>query len=146
MNPAEELLYAIFSNNHERGTMQVEKYIRVPFVVDAVQVTRANLYDVAKWCDGEVLTEKKTGKKFIKVRVERPLNERQTQAFTGDWVLFTAGGFKVYTTQAFERTFEPVFQEAGHLKVQEAKAGEEAQDVTEEEHRQLKIGVSSDQA
>jgi hypothetical protein len=90
--------------------MQVNtrKYIRKPFEIDAVQVTEENLEDIAKWCSGEVQKEAhgKKDVRFVKVRVNRPLNERQTKAFVGDWVLYAGTGYKVYTAKAFDSCFE----------------------------------------
>ena len=81
------------------------KYARKSFEVDAVQVGTENINDIAKWCDGEVRTNSKD-EKYIKVRVHRALNERQTQAFVGDWILYSGTGYKVYTPRAFDSCFE----------------------------------------
>lgn len=83
--------------------MQTTKFTRKPFEVDAVQVTTENIEDVAKWCQGEVTTE--DGQQCIKVRVLRALNERQTKAFVGDWVLYAGTGYKVYIDRAFKKSF-----------------------------------------
>lgn len=85
--------------------METVKYVRRPFEVDAVRVTDENFDNVAAWCDGVV--EDDGEKKFIKVRVAKALNERQTKAFVGDWVLYAGTGYKVYTAKAFNRSFEP---------------------------------------
>lgn len=100
--------------------MKTEKFQRKPFIVECVQVTAENMADVAKWCGG-VVTEtdpqiaaqlKKPVQTWIQVdNAQQPMNERQKQAFVGDWVLYANHGFKIYTTKAFERTFEPVFKE-----------------------------------
>lgn len=84
--------------------MKTAKFIRKPFEVDAVQVTTENINDVAKWCQGEVRTDS-DGKEFIKVRVMRVIDERQTQAYVGDWVLYAGTGYKVYTPKAFQKSF-----------------------------------------
>lgn len=86
-----------------------QQYARKPFHIDAVQVTEENLKEVAQWCMGDVRTEARGDGEtaYIKVRVHRPLNERQTKAYAGDWVLYANKGFKVYTRQAFEKNFEP---------------------------------------
>jgi hypothetical protein len=84
--------------------MQTSKFTRKPFEVDAVQVTAQNIDEVAKWCQGEVSTDT-DGNKYVKVRVLRVLNERQTQAFIGDWVLYAGTGYKVYTAKAFSKSF-----------------------------------------
>lgn len=83
------------------------KFVRKPFYVDAVQVTDENMHEVAQWCGGQVQQELTQVKPYIKVRVHRPLNERQSRAFVGDWVLYgVTGGYKVYTPKAFENSFE----------------------------------------
>lgn len=99
--------------------MDTQKYARKPFVVDAVEVTAENLEEVAKWCGGEVRTKKQTGEfteleydvQYIKVKVKRALNQRQTEAYIGDRVLKAGTGFKVYTAQAFFNSFEKVLGE-----------------------------------
>jgi len=85
--------------------LDISTYLRKTFEVQAVQVTDGNIYDVAKWCSGGIMSE--DGSPFIKVRVERVLNERQTRAFPGDWVVFAGRGYKVYTDRAFRASFDP---------------------------------------
>lgn len=93
-----------------------EKFQRKPFFVDAVRVTEENAKDVAQWCLGN-LVEAEDGRHHIKVRVHHPLNERQTKAFIGDWILYASKGFKVYTNKAFNNNFESVFtEEAADVK------------------------------
>lgn len=88
--------------------IETNKFARKPFHVDAVQVTAENMDEVASWCQGTVTrTDLSPVGDFIKVRVHRPLTERQTKAFVGDWVLYAGTGFKVYTDKAFEKSFEP---------------------------------------
>ena len=92
-------------------------YCRKRFDVEAVQVTPENMADVAKWCNGDVIQCGADGsddlstsadRDYIKVKVSRPLNEKQTRAFSGDWVLKAGTGFKVYTDRAMKNSFEPV--------------------------------------
>lgn len=94
--------------------IKTEKYARKPFIIDAVQVTEENLEKVAEWCMGEVVQA--DGRRYVKVRVHRPLNERQTKAFVGDWVLYAGTGYKVYTDKAFLGSFEPVFVGTDEVK------------------------------
>lgn len=95
-------------------TLSIQKFARVPFFVDAVQVTEENMEEVAEWCGGQIMDFDETArvktKRFIKIKVHNPQNPRQTQAFEGDYVLFASKGFKTYNKPAFDRTFEPVFQ------------------------------------
>jgi hypothetical protein len=88
--------------------IQTQKYIRKPLYVDAVRITSDNFDEIVSWCQGEMQQDENTGKKFIKVRVQYPMNPRQTQAFVGDWLLYTDRGYKVYTTKAFAAAFDKV--------------------------------------
>lgn len=91
------------------------KYVRKPFEVQAVQVTEENFEAVAAWCGGTIVTarapkeddgvSKTEEKRYIKVNVSRPLNERQTQAYVGDWLLEAERGLKVYADGPFTRNF-----------------------------------------
>lgn len=111
--------------------MQVSKFVRKPFEVEAVQVTAENLADVATWCRGEVRSDVigrteteltvETGSPYVKVTVARALNEKQTKAFVGDWVLKAGTGFKVYTTKAFTKSFQPSLGERKDAAVQAEK-------------------------
>lgn len=85
--------------------VQTTTYVRKPFEVEAVEVTDENMEAIQEWCQGTLQMEE-NGRKFIKVRVARALNERQTKAFPGDWILYAGTGFKVYTAKAFFKTFE----------------------------------------
>lgn len=90
-----------------------KKFLRKPFEVEAVEVTAENIEDVARWCRGQM--RKSVGpagrnvQRYIKVNVKRPLNERQTMAYVGDWVVAATDqnirGFKVYTPKAFSQSF-----------------------------------------
>jgi hypothetical protein len=95
------------SNFKNRNKMKTHKFARKPFYVDAVRVSEDNIAEVAEWCQGEVLSDGDEGK-YVKVRVHRPLTDRQTKAFIGDWVLYAGTGFKVYTPKAFDKSFEKV--------------------------------------
>jgi hypothetical protein len=83
--------------------------MRNPFYVDAVRVTAENMQDAATWCEGDVFTmaTPEGEVRYVKVRVHRPLNDRQTKAFAGDWILKAGTGFKVYTDPAFIKCFTP---------------------------------------
>lgn len=83
--------------------IETTKYVRKPFEVEAVQVTEENIEAVKDWCQG---TLEQDNRPFIRIRVARVLNERQTKAYPGDWVLYAGTGFKVYTPKAFKKTFE----------------------------------------
>lgn len=93
--------------------LTLQKYVRKAFVVEAVEVTPDNIHEVAQWCGGEVRTSdlsqqggQEGFQQYIKVFVKRPLNDRQTRAYYGDWVLSASTGFKVYSAKAFTSSFE----------------------------------------
>jgi hypothetical protein len=79
------------------------RYVRKPLYVDAVQVTEKNFKDLAKWCQGEIRSDGTN--EYLHVRVHTPKNARQTQAFVGDWLLYTDMGYKVYSNKAFQENF-----------------------------------------
>jgi hypothetical protein len=103
-------------------SLDINKFARKTFYVDAVTVTDDNMSQVAEWCSGSVHDLQDGGNDegythYIKVQVHRPLNERQTRAFVGDRVLrrsdYHAGsGFKVFTPIAFDKSFEAVGEES----------------------------------
>lgn len=94
------------------------KYVRKPLYVDAVQVTAENFHTVARWCFGEInnvdgspvteLTPVSPATQYIHVRVHNPRNVRQSQAYVGDWILYTDKGYKVYNDLAFQANFDSV--------------------------------------
>ena len=121
--------------------LKTERYVRDPFYVDAVQITSANMEDVAKWCNGDVRSSAKgdpdiettldptndktrVPEKYIKVRVVRPANDRQTMAFVGDWILYAGTGYKVYTDRAFQKSFSKADDNTPLHTARSAKTGE----------------------
>lgn len=93
------------------------KFVRKPQFVDAIEVTEENIAEVAEWCKGEVRTQQILGgdgetEQYIKVKVHRPLTDRQTKAFVGDRVVYANKGYKVYPEKAFARTFDKVEESA----------------------------------
>jgi hypothetical protein len=93
--------------------MDVQIYERNPLIVEAVQVTEDNIYEVAKWCGGDVQTIKGyepgiAPKKVIELDTLRPLYKKHTQALAGDWILKSENGFKIYADIAFQKGFKLV--------------------------------------
>lgn len=93
--------------------MKVQKFVRKPMFVDAVLVTVSNMAEVAEWCNGRIETVEAKNPNapkvsFIRVNVIRANNDRQTQAFPGDWVLKSESGCKIYTHLAFIAVFHEV--------------------------------------
>lgn len=102
--------------------MEIQKFQKKPLVVEAVQVTADNFLAVANWCQGTIENNDGTPievgvsggptTQHIRVRVLNPMNERQTRAFIGDWVLYAGRGFKVYKDRAFNGSFVALTGEA----------------------------------
>lgn len=106
--------------------MQTQKYMRKPFYVRAVEVTKDNIDEVAEWCKGEIQFTQEDGRPkdaFIRVDVRRPAHERQTMAFFGDWVLYAGAGFRVYTAKAFAKNFEKPLGKKVYTKEEADAAG-----------------------
>lgn len=98
-----------------------EKYMRKALYVEAVQVDDSNMEDLAQWCSGRIEQtannpqEGKVATKFIRVPMTNAFNDRQTQAFVGDWVIRSARkNFKVYTETAFPRAFDKMTDGISH--------------------------------
>lgn len=105
-------------------TIVTNRYIKKPLYVDAVRVTAENFVEISRWCQGDIRTNAENlvveadledpripNSCYIYVRVHNPKNPRQTKAFVGDWLLYTARGYKVYTDKAFQGSFDPVVRE-----------------------------------
>lgn len=96
-------------------SVTTQKYVRKPFMIDAVQVTKENMDELAEWCKGTVYALPPVSgriRKFIDVPVQKATHERQKRAFCGDWLLFSGKAFKVYTEKAFTTCFELASGEA----------------------------------
>lgn len=100
-----------------KPSLDIKKFMRRTFDVDAVLVTEENFEAVAEWCGGKIVTITPTAQshlpgledlqeqRHISVEVSRPLNRRQTEAYVGDWILYANKGFKVYTNRPFQKNF-----------------------------------------
>jgi hypothetical protein len=87
--------------------LEWKRYARIPFYVDGIQVTEENMEALAEFSRGDIRTDK-DGRKYIKVPVQKPLGDRQTMAYVGDHLLYSATGFKIFTDFAFNKNFEEV--------------------------------------
>lgn len=95
----------------DTGSLKIESYTRRRFDVDVVKVTDENMELAARWCGGEIVEATEEHKRHIKVPVHRPLNPKQTMAFSGDRILQADTGFKVYIEKAFLASFVPKGEE-----------------------------------
>lgn len=90
--------------------MKATRFMRQPFFVIGYPVTEKNIKTIAKWCQGQIITDDNDKPLFIRVPVNRPLNRRQTEAYPGMWVLLSEDdrgekSFKVYTYEWLMKNF-----------------------------------------
>ena len=83
--------------------MDTQVYFRKAFSVEAVQVTNENIDEIVEWTSGHL--QQDPNGVFVRVQVQRPMTNRQTKAYVGDWLLKSNRGFKVYTDAAFRNGF-----------------------------------------
>jgi hypothetical protein len=88
--------------------MHIETYQRRPLYVEAVQINNENIYDIAKWCEGDLRTQRQSGKKFIQLTVIGPKEPMQMRAAVGSWILKSDQGFKIFSDQAFKKGWEKI--------------------------------------
>lgn len=126
----------------EETNMDIKRFQRKTFEVEAVHVTDENINEVAKWVGGYVsgATPSASGRnnRYVKVNVQHPLNDEQTKAYVGTWVLKSDKGFKVYKDRPFKANFDEVREnvfvnggDAAWAKVEElsAKLDEKARNI-----------------
>lgn len=102
---------------------EFQGFMRKTFSVQAARVTPLNIKELAAACGGRIMhdgaKEGNFSRDYIKVRVAFPINERQTQAHVGDWLVKQGGKFKVYQDKPFRNTFEtPEGQPVPHVHIE----------------------------
>jgi hypothetical protein len=89
---------------------EFQDFVRKQFPVQAARVTPMNIEELAEACGGKIMhdgeKENNFSRDYIKVRVAFPLNEEQTKARIGDWLVKQGRTFKVYKDKPFRSTFE----------------------------------------
>lgn len=91
--------------------IKATRFIRKPFVVVGYQVTEENMEFIRAWCKGHIIEAQKDDEKtFIRVPVDRPTHQKQTQAFVGTWVILSMNqrneeSFKVYAQDWLDKNF-----------------------------------------
>jgi len=88
--------------------MDLNRYVRRPKEVTAVQVTQDNIIDVAQWCGGTIHKDSIETKKYIELPgIERRRVERLGRAYVGDWVTLRKNSYLSYSPQSFRTLFMP---------------------------------------
>jgi hypothetical protein len=91
--------------------MDTKIYNRKPLTVEAVQITDDNIYEVAKWCGGSVITGGHVIERVIEVKVLHP-QKSQTIAPPGYWILKSEQGYKIYSDKAFTKGFDLAYDQS----------------------------------
>lgn len=91
--------------------------VRIPFEVEAVEITADNMEEIADWVHGIVTRQDHGGRPYIKLKAGR--------GYAGDFACNRHGNFRLYTKRAFEESFK-----AGRIE-------EVAEGVREDDHPAL---------
>lgn len=84
--------------------MEYTEFVRVPFVVQAVQVTEENFNDIFDLI-GKEIKETPSGKKYI--LIDRRIIPNGHKAQLGGWVTFMEDKLRYYSKTAFSEQFVP---------------------------------------
>lgn len=112
-------------DKEEEKMLGLEPYVRLPFRVKAVQITRENIDEIAKLIgfgrnNG---VRMKNGEPFINLHHDRVPN--MTRAFLGCYLTVFAGGYRVYYQRVFEEQFKLISSEDEVLHLEIPVADEE---------------------
>jgi hypothetical protein len=87
--------------------IEPSKFTRTTFEIEAFQVTPGNIFKVAEWCGGEILsTDAIKDRSNLYVKIREP-HQKNARAFVGYWITKSETGFKVYTDEGFKKNFVP---------------------------------------
>lgn len=121
--------------------MELQKFVRRPFDVNAVQVTPQNAAEIAEWCGGKVGQSDYKLAGFDGVKLDTVLvpgngpNEgRDVQARIGSWVVELDGKFRVLRKKQFHEMFakqENVLVTDKATRIPHLEPGDLVQDVDE---------------
>jgi hypothetical protein len=92
--------------------MEIKKFNRKPFAVNAVEVTLENVHEVAAWCGGTVEMQSTrmmgTQAKLPVIKMSGPSNAKDTVATLGCFIAELKGNFRVYKNALFFQVFDKV--------------------------------------
>lgn len=86
--------------------MDLAKFSRKTFSVDAVRLTATNMDAVAMWCNQRVEVDL-DDVRYIRIKYLDRHARRPKRAVPGDWIVLDSIGFKIYPDDHFHRVFEP---------------------------------------
>jgi hypothetical protein len=97
--------------NEMPAGLKVEMYSRIPFDVQAIKITAANINDIAIWCGGHVkdvaykVAGSKTMLPCLKMPGNGPLKGKLVTAMLNSWVVYFQGEFRFYRENSFNQAF-----------------------------------------
>lgn len=83
--------------------MELNKYVRKPFLIEAVEVTKENIGEVAKLVG--TLRQKNNGDPYI--QVDRLLVPSVDRVYPGFWMTKMSGNIRCYANKTFLSQFVP---------------------------------------
>lgn len=96
------------------STVEFKEYSRKSFKVQAVQITKENILEIARMARGEYRTTveiKGWNRNKPQDHIFLPRNVRtsgnQAMAFVGDWFLMVGASYRFYSEKAFKGIFQP---------------------------------------
>lgn len=92
--------------------MQFDKYVRVPFLVEAVEITEENFDEVAALIAKEVV---ETGSGRRQIVIDRDVIRNGHKANIGGWLTRMDGKYRYYSKTAFEQQFVPSHEYSGDI-------------------------------
>jgi hypothetical protein len=109
--------------------MDIKKYDRKPFTVEAVQVTPQNAEKVAEWCGGRV---EMVSTPMMGTRMDLPAvvvpgkgSNKDEIAQVGSWVVVRKNTARMYKRQAFESSFQPSVEQIEVTPMTQPEGAEE---------------------
>lgn len=84
--------------------MEYTKFVRKPFVVEAVEVTEDNIEEIAKYVG--TIRKKDDGSSFI--QVDRRLIPNILTVYPGFWLTRMGGNTRCYSARVFNEQFAPM--------------------------------------
>lgn len=81
--------------------MQFQRFVRKPFVIEAVEVTEENIYEIAKYVG--TIRKKEDGTTYIEV--DRRLIPNILTVYPGFWLTRMGGSTRCYSPRVFKEQF-----------------------------------------
>lgn len=102
----------------EAKLQRIERAEKYGSEVTVMQVSMANMVDVADWCRGAVRVEDCDGevKVYVQVDTTKTPWDTKARAYVGYFITRNDGSFKVYTYTEYQNTFSMSLQDRGRFQ------------------------------